>query len=78
MDNQKRLLNVLQKMQDDCNDCSSLEAVCLAYAMIKSVGIMNDIPTENLLKFCEDNIEVKRSNRGVTIHVPEDLASDGN
>lgn len=53
MDNQKRLFNVLQKMQDDCSDCSSIQAVCLAYAMIKSVGIMNNIPTGSLLKFCE-------------------------
>ncbi|MBB1063182.1 hypothetical protein [Limosilactobacillus fastidiosus] len=78
MDNQKRLFNVLQKMQDDCSDCSSIQAVCLAYAMIKSVGIMNNIPTGSLLKFCEKNVEVKRSNNGVIISVPEDLASDGN
>ena len=65
-------------MQDDCSACSSLEAVCLAYAMIKSVGIMNDIPTESLLKFCEDNIQVKRSNSGDIVNVPEDLSSDEN
>lgn len=65
-------------MQDDCSGCSSIQVVCLAYTMIESVGIMNDIPTESLLKFCEKNVEVKRSNNSVTISVPEDLVNDGN
>lgn len=50
---QKRFFKTFQKIQDDCSECSSIQAVCLAYAMIKSVGIMNDIPTGSLLKFCE-------------------------
>lgn len=75
---QKRFFKTFQKIQDDCSECSSIQAVCLAYAMIKSVGIMNDIPTGSLLKFCEKNVEVKRSNNGVIISVPDELASDGN
>lgn len=78
MDSRKRFFKTFQKMQDDCIDCNGIQAACLAYAMIKSVGIMNNIPTGSLLKFCEKNVEVKRSNNGVIISVPEDLASDEN
>ena len=34
---QKRFFKTFQKIQDDCSECSSIQAVCLAYAMIKSV-----------------------------------------
>ena len=78
MDSRKRFFKTFQKMQDDCSDCSSIQVVCLAYAMIESVGIMNDIPTGSLLKFCEKNVEIKRSNNSVIISVPEDLVNDGN